>query len=105
MLGFYLRNPAAGPDADASITAQTEPNLSVPGGERGTRRGRIPDTAVALRVGRMLHADYITTGTIIQMSESVVIFARVLGAGTGDVLASSQVSISRGEAAQESDAD
>jgi len=71
----------------------------------GRRRSDFVDTAVALRVGGMLHADYIITGTIIEMSESVVIFARVLGAGTGEVLASCQINISREEAAQESEAD
>ena len=69
------------------------------------RRSDLVDTGVAIRIGRMLRANYVITGTIIEMSASVLVFARILDAGTGEVLVTSQANVPREKTIEESDAD
>jgi Mg-chelatase subunit ChlD len=53
------------------------------------------DPAQALRVGKILAAHYLVTGTIIPMSESVVIFGRIIDVETAVIEAVAQVIIPR----------
>ena len=49
------------------------------------------DTSRAIRIGGMLAANYIVTGTVIEMASSVVIFGRIVNVETGDVESVAQV--------------
>lgn len=55
------------------------------------------DTAQAIQVGKLLTADYIMTGTVIEMSRSVVIFCRVINVENGMIESVSQVIVPRDE--------
>ena len=43
------------------------------------------------RSGRLMAADYIVTGTVVEMSTSVVIFGRIINIETGEVESVAQV--------------
>jgi hypothetical protein len=49
----------------------------------------------ALRIGRILAADYLLTGTVIPMSESVIIFGRILNVETAVIESVAQVIVPR----------
>jgi TolB-like protein len=49
------------------------------------------DTNTALKVGELLNARYIITGTIVEMNMSVVVFCRVIDVQTGAIISVSQV--------------
>lgn len=49
------------------------------------------DTENAIRVGRMLAADLLLTGTVIEMAQSVIIFSRIIDVETGEIESSAQV--------------
>jgi hypothetical protein len=51
----------------------------------------------AVRVGKILAADYLVTGTVIAMSESVVIFSRIINVETAVIESAAQVIIPRNE--------
>ena len=54
------------------------------------------DPQAALSVGQILAADYLLTGTVIPMSESVVIFARILNVECAVIESVAQVIVARG---------
>jgi Ca-activated chloride channel homolog len=43
------------------------------------------DTSKAIRVGQVLAADYLLTGSVIEMDRSVIIFGRVINVSTGEI--------------------
>jgi curli biogenesis system outer membrane secretion channel CsgG len=49
------------------------------------------DTEQAIEVGRFLAANYIVTGSVIEMPTSVVIFGRIINVETGEVESVAQV--------------
>ena len=49
------------------------------------------DTSKAISIGRLMAADYIVTGTVVEMSTSVVIFGRIINIETGEVESVAQV--------------
>ncbi len=49
------------------------------------------DTTKAISIGRLMAADYIVTGTVVEMSNSVVIFGRIINVETGEVESVAQV--------------
>ncbi len=49
------------------------------------------DTSTAIRVGEILAARYIVTGSVIEMTETVVIFGRVINVESGEVESVAQV--------------
>ena len=53
------------------------------------------DTTKAISVGKLLTADYIVTGSIIEMSSSVVIFGRIINVESGEVESVAQVIVPR----------
>ena len=53
------------------------------------------DPQEALTVGRILAADYLLTGTVIPMSESVVVFARILNVESAVIESVAQVIVAR----------
>jgi TolB-like protein len=55
------------------------------------------DTSKAIEVGKSLYANYILTGTVIEMSESVVIFCRVVNIETAEIESVGQVIVPRNE--------
>jgi DNA-binding beta-propeller fold protein YncE len=55
------------------------------------------DTGTAIGVGEFLSANYILTGTVIEMSESVVIFCRVVNVETAEIESVGQVIVPRSE--------
>lgn len=55
------------------------------------------DTSTAIEVGEFLYANYILTGTVIEMSESVVIFCRVVNVGMAEIESVGQVIVPRNE--------
>lgn len=55
------------------------------------------DTTKAIEVGKLLSANYILTGTVIEMSTSVVIFSRIINVESGEVEAAAQVIVARNE--------
>ena len=54
------------------------------------------DTERAIRIGNLLSARYIVTGTVVEMSRTVVIFGRVINVETGEVESAAQVVVTRG---------
>jgi len=59
------------------------------------------DTTKAIKVGESLYANYILTGTVIEMSESVVIFCRVVNIETAEIESVGQVIVPRNEEVNE----
>jgi len=55
------------------------------------------DTGTAIGVGEFLSANYILTGTVIEMSESVVIFCRVVNVETAEIESVGQIIVPRSE--------
>lgn len=55
------------------------------------------DTERARRIGSLLSAGYIVTGTVIEMSRTVVIFGRIINVDTGEVETAAQVVVPRGD--------
>jgi len=53
------------------------------------------DTQAAIKVGKFLAANYIITGTLIEMASTVVIFGRVIDVQTGEVESVAQVILPR----------
>ena len=51
------------------------------------------DTGKAIEIGELLQADYIFTGTIIEMAASAVVFGRILNVQTGQIMSTAQLSI------------
>ncbi len=49
------------------------------------------DTSQAIKIGDLLAANYIVTGTVIEMANSVVIFGRILNVESGEVESAAQV--------------
>jgi len=59
--------------------------------ENAIERSDLIETNTAIQVGELLAAYYIITGTIIEMSESVVVFCRAVDVETGAIISVSQV--------------
>ena len=55
------------------------------------------DTSKAIRVGQFLSANLMLTGTVIEMSESVVIFGRVIDVETAEIQSAAQVIVQKNE--------
>jgi hypothetical protein len=51
------------------------------------------DTENAIRIGHIVAADLILTGTMIEMTRSVIIFSRIIDVETGEIESSAQVII------------
>jgi Ca-activated chloride channel family protein len=49
------------------------------------------DTSKAIRLGQFLAANYIVTGTVIEMADSVVIFGRIIDVESGEIESAAQV--------------
>ena len=49
------------------------------------------DTSKAIEIGKLLTANYIVTGSVIEMSNSVVIFGRIINVETGEIESVAQV--------------
>jgi curli biogenesis system outer membrane secretion channel CsgG len=49
------------------------------------------DTSQAIQIGVLLAANYIVTGTVIEMASTVVIFGRIVNVETGEVESVAQV--------------
>ena len=49
------------------------------------------DTSKAISIGKLLAANYIVTGTVVEMSNLVVIFGRIINVETGEVESVAQV--------------
>ncbi|MEE8440516.1 MAG: FlgO family outer membrane protein [Spirochaetia bacterium] len=53
------------------------------------------DTDTAIRIGRLMAADYLVTGTIIETVSNFIVFGRLVGTETAEVAAAAQVVIPR----------
>lgn len=53
------------------------------------------DTSKAITIGRLLTADYIVTGSVIEMSGSLVIFGRIVNIESGEIESVAQVIVPR----------
>ncbi len=51
----------------------------------------LAETTRAIKVGRFLAADYILTGTVVPMRESVVVFCRLINTSSAEVVSAAQV--------------
>ena len=49
------------------------------------------DTSKAIDVGKLLTANYIVTGSVIEMANSVIIFGRIINVESGEVESVAQV--------------
>jgi hypothetical protein len=65
--------------------------------EREISLSDLMDTENAIEVGESISANYILTGTVIEMSESVVIFCRVINVETAVIESVGQVIVPRNE--------
>ncbi len=59
------------------------------------------DTSTAIEVGKMLAARYLVTGSIIEMSSSVVIFGRIINVESGEIESAAQVIVRKSRELQE----
>jgi TolB-like protein len=55
------------------------------------------DTTKAIEVGKFLAANYIVTGSVIEMAATVVIFGRIINVESGEVESVAQVIVPRNE--------
>ena len=62
---------------------------------QGLSPSNLTDKLNAVEVGRLLHADYIMTGTVIETENTFIIFSRLLNVKSGEVASSAQVIISK----------
>ncbi|HUV08861.1 MAG TPA: FlgO family outer membrane protein, partial [Spirochaetia bacterium] len=53
------------------------------------------DTTTAIRIGHILSANYILTGSVIETSDSVIIFGRIINVETAEIQSVSQVIIQK----------
>ncbi|MEE8440668.1 MAG: FlgO family outer membrane protein, partial [Spirochaetia bacterium] len=53
------------------------------------------DTDTAIRIGRLMAADYLVTGTIIETASNLIVFGRLVGTETAEVAAAAPVVIPR----------
>jgi hypothetical protein len=49
------------------------------------------DTSKAIEIGKFLAADYIVTGSVIEMTDSVVIFGRIINIETSEIESVAQI--------------
>jgi hypothetical protein len=59
--------------------------------EHGLSPGNLMDTTKAIQVGKLLTADRILTGTVIETNSSIAIFGRIVNVETGEVESAAQV--------------
>jgi TolB-like protein len=62
---------------------------------QGLSPSNLTDKLNAIEVGRLLHADYIMTGTVIETENTFIIFSRLLNVKNGEVAPSAQVIVSK----------
>jgi len=62
---------------------------------QGLSPSNLTDKLNAIEVGRLLHADYIMTGTVIETENTFIIFSRLLNVKSGEVASSAQVIVSK----------
>jgi TolB-like protein len=62
---------------------------------QGLSTSSLTDKLNAIEVGRLLNADYIMTGTVIETENTFIIFSRLLNVKNGEVASSAQVIISK----------
>jgi len=62
---------------------------------QGWSASDLADKLNALEVGRALGANYILTGTVMEMTGSYVVFSRLLNVGTGEVESAAQVIVAK----------
>ena len=55
------------------------------------------DTENAIQVGRILSADLLLTGTVIEMAHSVIIFSRIIDVESGEIESASQVIVPKSD--------
>ena len=53
------------------------------------------DTTKAIGVGRMVAANHIVTGSVVETTRTVMIFGRVINVATGEVESAAQVIVPR----------
>ena len=53
------------------------------------------NTSEAIRVGRLTAAEWLLTGTVIEMPKSLVVFVRVIDVESGEIIAVSQVLLAK----------
>lgn len=59
------------------------------------RNTSLTDKLSAVEVGRLLTADYIMTGSVIETENTLIIFSRLLNVRSGEVESSAQVIVDR----------
>jgi hypothetical protein len=64
--------------------------------DRGLSAADLADKLRAVELGRLLAADYIMTGTVIETENTYIIFSRLLSVKSGEVESSAQVIVPRG---------
>ena len=74
-----------------TITLVEREKLDVLLAEQELALSDLVDTENAIKVGKFLAADYIVTGSIIEMANTVVVFGRVINVSTGEVESVAQV--------------
>jgi TolB-like protein len=62
---------------------------------QGLPLSNLTDKLNAVEVGRLLDADYIMTGTVIETANTFIIFSRLLNIGSGEVESSAQVIVGK----------
>lgn len=55
----------------------------------------LTDTSTAIEVGKLLSANYLVTGSVIEMERSVVIFGRIINVVSGEIESAAQVIVPR----------
>jgi TolB-like protein len=63
--------------------------------KKGFNPSDLTDKLNALEVGKLLGADYIMTGTVMEMSQSVIVFSRLLDVKSGEVESAAQVIVAK----------
>ncbi len=62
---------------------------------KGISLSSLTDKLNAIEAGKLLEADYILTGTVMETTNTVIIFSRLLNVWNGEVESTAQVIVSR----------
>jgi hypothetical protein len=78
-----------------SIRVVSGATLSAALSQSGYAIGDLTDKRTAVAVGATVHADYVVTGTVMTMTDSVVVFSRVLNVTSAEVESAAQIILPR----------
>ncbi len=78
-----------------SVTLVDQNKLTAVFRSKGITLPSLTDKLNAVEAGKLLNADYIMTGTVMETTNTVIIFSRLLNVWNGEVESTAQVIVSK----------